>query len=52
MEAVELIAQLWAPLAGITLLIYTISRIIGDVEVLKEKVKVLFDLFNQKDKDK
>ena len=52
MEAVELIASLWAPLAGITLLIYTISRIIGDVEVLKEKVKVLFDLFNQKDKDK
>ena len=52
MEAVELIAQLWAPLEGITLLIYTISRIIGDVEVLKEKVKVLFDLFNQKDKDK
>jgi|TARA_R110002074_G_scaffold54437_2_gene135593 hypothetical protein len=52
MEAVEMIASLWAPLAGITLLIYTISRIIGDVEVLKEKVKVLFDLFNQKDKDK
>lgn len=52
MEAVELIASLWAPLAGITLLIYTISRIIGDVEVLKEKVKVLFDLFNQRDKDK
>jgi len=52
MEAVEMIASLWAPLAGITLLIYTISRIIGDVEVLKEKVKVLYDLFNQKDKDK
>jgi len=52
MEAVVMIASLWAPLAGITLLIYTISRIIGDVEVLKEKVKVLFDLFNQKDKDK
>ena len=52
MEAVEMIASLWAPLAGITLLIYTISRIIGDVEVLKEKVKVLFELFNQKDKDK
>jgi hypothetical protein len=52
MEAVEMIASLWAPLAGITLLIYTISRIIGDVEVLKEKVKVLFDLFNQRDKDK
>jgi|TARA_R110000751_G_scaffold21323_2_gene61329 hypothetical protein len=51
MEVVDLIASLWAPLAGVTLLIYTISRIIGDVEVLKEKVQVLFDLYNNwKDK--
>ena len=52
METVDLIASLWAPLAGVTLLIYTISRIIGDVEVLKEKVKVLYELFNRRDKDK
>jgi len=51
MEVVDIIGSLWAPLAGITLLIYTISKIIGDVEALKEKVKVLFDLFNRfKDK--
>ena len=51
METVELISNLWAPLVGITILIYTISRVIGDVEVLKEKVKVLFDLYNNwKDK--
>ena len=46
METVELISNLWAPLVGVTILIYTISRVIGDVEVLKEKVKVLFDLYN------
>lgn len=51
METVELISNLWAPLVGVTILIYTISRVIGDVEVLKEKVKVLFDLYNNwKDK--
>jgi|TARA_R110000744_G_scaffold285185_1_gene396619 hypothetical protein len=50
-ETVELISNLWAPLVGVTILIYTISRVIGDVEVLKEKVKVLFDLYNNwKDK--
>jgi hypothetical protein len=52
-ESVELLSQLWAPLVGVTLLIYTISRLIGDVETLKSKVEVLFSLFNSlKDKDK
>lgn len=53
MESVELLSQLWAPLVGVTLLIYTISRLIGDVETLKSKVEVLFDLFNNlKDRNK
>jgi len=54
-DAVQLLSQLWAPLVGVTLLIYTISRLIGDVETLKSKVEVLFNLFNamkdKKDKD-
>ena len=44
----EVITSLWPIFVGIVTLIFVLSRLWTDVETLKEKVKTLFNLFNEK----
>jgi len=48
---VDLIRDFWPQMMAFVMLVVTITRMQVDIDVLKEKVKVLFDLFN-KIKDK
>jgi hypothetical protein len=41
------IEQYWSQLAAFIMVVVTITRIQSDVEVLKEKIKVAFDLLNK-----
>jgi|10_taG_2_1085330.scaffolds.fasta_scaffold07406_5 hypothetical protein len=41
------IEQYWTQLAAFVMAVITVTRIQSDVEVLKEKVKVAFDLINK-----
>ena len=47
---IELINEYWQIVLGIIGLIIVLSKLHLDVEILKDKVKNLFDLFNRKDK--
>jgi hypothetical protein len=44
----DVISSLWPIFLGIVTLIFVLSRLWTDVEGLKEKVKTLFNLFNEK----
>ena len=44
----ELINEYWQIIVGIITLIIVLSKLHLDVEILKDKVKNLFDLFNRK----
>ena len=44
----DVIASLWPIFVGLVTLIFVLSRLWTDVETLKEKVKTLFNLFNEK----
>ena len=46
----EIITQYWEQLAAFVLLVTVLTRMRVDIDVLKEKVKTLFDLWN-KEKD-
>jgi len=47
----ELVREYWPQMVSFVMLVVTITRMQVDIDVLKEKVKVLFDLFNiMKDK--
>ena len=41
------IEQYWTQLAAFVMAVITVTRIQSDVEVLKEKVRVAFDLINK-----
>ena len=45
---IELFNAAWPVLIAIVGLIIELAKMHGDLEVLKDKVKVLFDLFNAK----
>ena len=45
---IELFNAAWPVLLAIVGLIIVLAKMHGDLEVLKDKVKVLFDLFNDK----
>ena len=47
---IDVFNEYWQILVGITGLIIVLSKLHLDVEILKDKVKNLFDLFNRKDK--
>ena len=47
-DLVGAIGALWPVFVGIITLIFVLSRLWTDVESLKEKVKTLFQLFNDK----
>jgi len=45
---VDIIGTLWPIFIGLITLIFVLSRLWTDVETLKEKVRTLFQLFNDK----
>ena len=47
---INVINEYWQVLAAIIGLIIVLSKLHLDVEILKDKVKNLFELFNRKDK--
>ena len=46
----EIITQYWEQLAAFVLLVTVLTRMRVDIDVLKDKVRTLFDLWN-KEKD-
>ena len=46
----NLISDYWEQLVTFVLLVAILTRMRVDLDVLKEKVKTLFDLFNKKEK--
>ena len=46
----EAINEYWQVIVGIITLIVILSKLHLDVEILKDKVKSLFELFNKKEK--
>jgi len=48
MTIVEAIIKSWAVFLGIITLIIVLAKMHGDIEILKEKVKTLFELWNNK----
>ena len=46
----NLITDYWDPLVTFVLLVTILTRMRVDIDVLKDKVKTLFELFNKKDK--
>jgi hypothetical protein len=45
---VDILGTLWPVFIGLVTLIFVLSRLWTDVETLKEKVRTLFQLFNDK----
>jgi hypothetical protein len=48
MDMIELFNAAWPVILAVVGLIIVLAKMHGDLEVLKDKVKVLFDLFNTK----
>jgi len=46
---IELIAALWPLIVAFVGLIFWLAKSYADTETLKEKVKVLYDLYNRRD---
>ena len=47
---IELFNAAWPVILAAVGLIIVLAKMHGDLEVLKDKVKVLFDLFNERNK--
>jgi|TARA_R110000868_G_scaffold95918_6_gene263650 hypothetical protein len=45
---IELFNAAWPVIIAVVGLIIVLAKMHGDLEVLKDKVRVLFDLFNEK----
>ena len=52
MEIVEVATSIWPIVFGLITLIVILAKLHSDTEILKEKVRTLFDLFNGLKKDK
>lgn len=48
LSTIEILSTIWPILLGIVTLIIVLAKMHGDIIVLKEKVKSLFDLWNSK----
>ena len=51
MEIVELATSTWPIALGVITLIIVLAKMHSDIEIIKEKIRTLFDLWNSK-KDK
>ncbi len=49
MEALDLVNTMWPIAAGFVTLVIVLAKMHGDIETIKEKVKLLFELWNKKD---
>ena len=45
---VDILAQIWPLALGVITQIIVLAKMHGDIETLKEKVRVLFELWNKK----
>jgi hypothetical protein len=50
MDTLDIIAKIWPLLLAFVTLVIVLSKTDNRVAVLEEKVKVLFDLWNRRDK--
>ena len=50
LSVIEILSTIWPILLGIITLIIVLAKMHGDIVVLKEKVKSLFDLWNSRPK--
>ena len=50
MTALDAINVLWPVAVGFVTLVVVLAKMHGDIETIKEKIKVLFDLWNSRDK--
>ena len=51
MEIVELATSTWPIAVGVITLIIVLAKMHSDIEIIKEKIRTLFDLWNSR-KDK
>jgi hypothetical protein len=49
-DQLEILISLWPVFAGFISLVIILAKMHADLETVKEKVRVLFDLWNSKDK--
>jgi len=49
MEALDLLNAMWPIAVGFVTLVIVLAKMHGDIETIKEKIKVLFELWNKKD---
>lgn len=50
MTALDAINVLWPVAVGFVTLVVVLAKMHGDIETIKEKIKVLFELWNNRDK--
>jgi hypothetical protein len=48
MEYVDLISSIWPIFVGFIILVLTIGKLMSRMDVVEEKVKTLFELWNKK----
>lgn len=51
LEAIQALGAIWPIALGFVGLVVVLARMHSDIETLKEKVRVLFDLWNNRNKD-
>ena len=49
MTAIEFVNSTWPIFMGFITLVIILAKMHGDIETIKEKIKVLFELWNKKD---
>ena len=49
MTMLEVLNTAWPIMVGFVTLVVVLAKMHGDIETMKEKIKVLFDLWNNKD---
>ena len=48
MTTMEFVNSTWPMFMGFITLVIVLAKMLGDIETIKEKVRVLFDLWNSK----
>jgi hypothetical protein len=48
MEYIELISAVWPIFLGFIVLVLSIGKLMSRMDVVEEKIRTLFDLFNRK----
>jgi len=48
MEYVDLISSIWPVFVGFIIVVLTIGKLMSRMDVVEEKVKTLFDLWNKR----